>query len=467
MAALNETGRSAPTLTRTLLAWLLIPLLVLLALGAYSTYRNASHLAEAERDLVLEEVADDLAESFTSSLRNGGPVQRQSQTIDLILSDARDQRYFAIYNARGGLMAGDSRLLLQGSFHDKEERASFSYISLEGKPLRLAILQGSDEKLPGFHILVAETLVRRDRLALRLSRGVLIPHGAILILVLPLVWFGVRQGLRPLEKLRLSITSRSAQELDDLPVHEAPRELQPVVAALNGLLSRVRAAQEEQRRFTADAAHQIKTPLTALTAEIDLAMSDSSCSCAQPTYRRLQEAAARLTHLVRQLLALAHSEANRGNSHALFDLSELAKEVTGDYLSIAAARHIDLGYEGSEQTIPVQGSAILVSEAMRNLVENALKFTPESGIITVSVQAFPPSFSVADSGPGIPETEWPLIFQRFHRAPESTGIEGSGLGLAIVQEIARNHGAQISVGRSALGGALFTLQFQDQVVSQS
>jgi len=468
MATLTESGHQSASLTRKLLAWLFIPLLVLLALGAYSTYRNASHLAEAERDLVLEEVADDLEESYTSSLRNGRPVQDQSQTIELILSDSRDQRYYAIYNAQGVLMAGDVRLRPPVRFSGKEERAAFSYISLEGKPLRLAVLQGSDAKLPGFHILVAETLARRDRLALRLSRGTLIPHGIILILALPLVWFGIRQGLHPLEKLRLSIASRSAQELDDFPVHEAPRELQLMVAALNGLLLRVREAHEEQRRFTTDAAHQIKTPLAALTAEIDLALSNSSsCPCAQPTYKRLQEAASRLAHLVLQLLALAHSEANRGNGLALFDLSELAKEVTEDHLAIAAARHIDLGYEGNEQTIPVQGNAILVREAMSNLVENALKFTPENGIITVSVQASPPSISVADSGPGIPEAEWPLIFQRFHRAPESAGIQGSGLGLSIVREIARNHGAHISVGRSTLGGALFTLQFQDQLASQS
>jgi signal transduction histidine kinase len=463
MAPQFESGSREFTLTGTLLAWLLIPLIILLALGAYSTYRNASHLAEAERDLVLEEVADDLAESFTSSLRKGAPVRLDSQTVDLILSDSRDQRYFAIYDAHGTLIAGDPRLRPEVHPPVSDERASFSYISLDGKPLRLAVLQGSDEKLPGFHILVAETLARRSRLALRLSRGVLIPHGAILVLALPLVWFGVRQGLRPLERLRISITSRSAKELGDLPVREAPRELQPVVVALNGLLSRVRAAHEEQRRFTTDAAHQIKTPLAALTAELDLALSDSSCQCAQPTYQRLQESASRLAHLVRQLLALAHSEANRGITHALFDLSELAREVTGDYLSAATARHIDIGYEGSEQTIPVLGNALLVREAMKNLVENALKFTPENGVITVSVQSAPPHFSIADSGQGIPEAEWPLVFQRFHRSDRSSAIEGSGLGLAIVQEVMRDHGGEVTVGRSALGGALFTLQFQDQL----
>jgi signal transduction histidine kinase len=105
---------------------------------------------------------------------------------------------------------------------------------------------------------------------------------------------------------------------------------------------------------------------------------------------------------------------------------------------------------------------------MKNLVENALKFTPEGGTITTSVRAFPPTFSVADSGSGIPEAELPLIFQRFHRAPESSTTEGSGLGLAIVQEVARKHGATVTAARSELGGALFELRFEDEGgVSQS
>src|SRR6202142_3676510 len=270
MAASIESGTTAPTLTGTLLAWLLIPLVLLLTLAAYSTYRNASHLAEAERDLVLEEVGDDIAESFESGLQDDGSITHPSKTVELILSDARDQRYYAIYDAQGRLRSGDPRLRSQPQFSDSGH-AAFSYISLDDKPLRLAVQHGSDKILPGFQILVAETLNRRNRLALHLSQVALMPQGVILILALPLVWFGVRQGLRPLEKLRLSITSRSAQELDDLPLHDAPRELQPVLSALNGLLSRVRSAQEEQRRFTADAAHQIKTPLAALTAEIGLA----------------------------------------------------------------------------------------------------------------------------------------------------------------------------------------------------
>lgn len=467
MAPLTEMRRADPTLTRALLGWLLIPLVVLLAVSAYTTYRNASHLAETERDLVLEEITDDLEELVSTSYKADRKIDPDSLSFSVLIRDARDQRYFAIYDASGTLLAGDRRLVRVPVGSSGDERAAFDTISLNGKMLRRAVLKGERDELPGFEIQVAETTVRRDRLTLHLLRGVLVPQAYALLFSLPLVWFGIRRGLRPLEELRRRITHRSAQDLDAIPVDNIPRELRPVVTALNDLLMRFRAVQEEQRRFTADAAHQIKTPLAVLMAEIELARSDTTCPCAQPTYDRLQKAAARLTHLVRQLLALAHSEVHESAAHALFDLSELAREVTAEFVAAAARRRIDLGFEGTEQAIPVRGNTVLIQEAMKNLLENALKFTPEGGTVTASVQAFPPTFSVADSGPGIPEAELPLIFKRFHRAPESSTAEGSGLGLAIVQEVARKHGAVVTAGKSALGGALFEFRFEDDAVSQS
>lgn len=465
MARPPDMRRSERTLTRALLGWLLIPLVILLAVSAYTTYRNAYHLAETERDLVLEEIADDLQELVSATLAANRKIDLDSLSFSLLIRDARDQRYFAIYDTHGTLLAGDHRLTRVPAGSD--ERAAFDTLSLDGKTLRRAVLNGERDSLPGFEIQVAETTVRRDRLTLHLLRGVLVPQAFSLLLSLPLIWFGISRGLRPLEELRRRITHRSAQDLDAIPVDNIPRELLPVVTALNDLLLRFRAVQEEQRRFTADAAHQIKTPLAILAAEIELARSDATCPCAQPTYERLQTATFRLTHLVRQLLALAHSEANEGAAHVLFDLSELARDVTGDFVAAAARRRIDLGFEGTEQAIPVRGNVILIREAMKNLLENALKFTPEGGMVTLSTHAYPPTFSVADSGPGIPEAELPLIFKRFHRAPEGSTAEGSGLGLAIVQEVARKHGAVVTAGKSTLGGALFEFQFEGGAVSQS
>jgi two-component system sensor histidine kinase TctE len=467
MTLRSEVRRREPTLIRALLGWLLIPLFFLLAVSAYTTYRNASHLAETERDLVLEEITDDVKELVSAARESNHKVDPDSLAFSLLIRDARDQRYFAIYDAGGTLLAGDRRLTRMGIGSGSGNRAVFGDFSLDGRKLRRAALKGSAEDLPGFEIQVAETLVRRDRLTLHLLRGVLVPQAFVLILSIPLIWFGIGRGLHPLEELRRRITHRSAQDLDAIPVDNAPKELLPVVSALNDLLLRFRAVQEEQRRFMADAAHQIKTPLAVLTAEIDLALADPDCPCARPTYLRLQKATSRLAHLVRQLLALAHSEANASNAHVLFDLADLAREVTGDYVAAAARKRIDLGFEGAEQAIPLRGNAILVREAMKNLLENALKFTPAGGTITTSTRVDPPVFSVADSGPGIAEAELPLIFQRFHRAPESSATEGSGLGLAIVQEVARKHGAVVTAGKSALGGALFELRFESDAVSQS
>ena len=462
-----ESRRKERTLTRALMGWLLIPLIFLLAVSAYTTYRNASHLAETERDLVLEEITDDLKELVSAAYESDKAIDPNALSLSLLIRDAKDQRYYAIYDARGALLAGDRRLTRMGTAIGSDQHVVFSSLSLDGRKVRRAVLKGSPKDLPGFEIQVAETTFRRDRLTLHLLRGVLVPQAFVLFFSILLIWFGVSRGLRPLEALRRSITHRSAEDLVAIPTDTVPRELQPVVTALNDLLSRFKAVQEEQRRFMADAAHQIKTPLAVLTAELDLARSDATCPCAQPTYSRLQVATSRLAHLVRQLLTLAHSEANAGKTPVLFDLSELAREVTGDFVAAAARRRIDLGFEGTEQTIPLWGNPMLVREAMKNLVENALKFTPEGGTVTTSARAFPPVFAVADSGPGIPEAELPLIFQRFHRAPESSTTEGSGLGLAIVQEVAHKHGAVVTVGKSELGGALFELQFEGDAVSQS
>ncbi len=463
-----EARSGAPTLTHALLGWLLIPLFILLGVSAYTTYRNAAHLAQTERDLVLEEITDDLKELASVALENNRKIDASdSRSFSLLIRDARDQRYFAIYDASGALLAGDPRLPRMGGGFGGDKHAMFGTVTLDGRNLRRAAIKGSQEDLPGFEIQVAETTVRRDRLILHLLRGVLVPQAFVLLLSIPLIWFGVSRGLRPLEELRRRITHRSAQGLDAIPIDDAPRELQPVVGALNDLLSRVRAGQAEQRRFTADAAHQIKTPLAVLTAEIDLALSDTTCPCARPTLSRLEKATSRLAHLVSQLLALAHSEANEGKTHVLFDLSELAREVSGEFVAAAASRRIDLGFEGIEQAIPVRGNVILVKEAMKNLVDNALKFTPEGGTVTTSARACPPVFAVADSGPGIPEAELPLIFRRFHRAPDSSTTEGSGLGLAIVQEVARKHGAVVTAGKSELGGARFEFRFEHTAVSQS
>ena len=465
MNAPPESALHEASLTRTLIGWLLVPLLIMLAVSAFSTYRSSSRLAETERDLVLEEVADNLLDAAADARKATGKVDLDAETLHLILGDAKDHRRYAIYDAKGLLLAGDPRLSMQAS--DAANRALFSYLSLDGDTERMVALKGDQKNLPGFGILVAESMTRRNHLALRLSRVVLVPQAIVILLTVPLIWFSVKRGLRPLDRLCQRISHRPARQFKDLSVQGTPRELQPVVRALNDMLAQVRAAQDEQHRFTADAAHQIKTPLAALKAEIDFAQSDPSYAPAQPVLKRLGDSANRLTHLVQQLLALAHSEASDGNAMALLDLTELAREVTRDYVPIAHVRHIDLGYEGPEHTIPIRGNAVLIREAMKNLLDNAIKFTPDSGTVTVSVKGAPPCFAVADSGPGIPEEQQPFIFERFHRAPDNAATQGSGLGLAIVHEIARNHGATISVGRSALGGALFSLQFQDQAVSQT
>ena len=219
MTSPPETRRSTPSLTRALLGWLLIPLFFLLAVSAYTTYRNASHLAETERDLVLEEITDDLKEFVSAAFESNRTIDPNSLALGLLIRDARDQRYFAIYDASGKLLVGDGRLTRMGNSIGSDRRAVFGNLSLDGRPLRRAILKGGPDDLPGFEIQVAETMVRRDRLTLHLVRGVLVPQAFVLILSIPLIWFGIGRGLQPLEVLRRRITHRSGSGCDSSRQH--------------------------------------------------------------------------------------------------------------------------------------------------------------------------------------------------------------------------------------------------------
>lgn len=447
----------------TLLAWISIPLLALLLVSMFFAYRNADRLAEVERDFLLQEALDDLAESFDSALRKNEPLSSHSLSIRLLLDNAQDRRYYAIRNKQGVMLAGNEGLfgsVVSGKQNTDEVR--FFYSTFQGHPIRVALLTYDKDRLPDYQLMVAETLNARSALAIELSKAALFPQVAILLSILPLIWFGIRRGLYSIQMLHEIVLRRSPKDLTPIPADLAPRELRSLLKAFNELLQRVGEVQDEQRRFIASAAHQIKTPIAVMSGEMDLSLDESACDCAKPALRRLKHSLNRLSHLVRQLLALALAEATEAHGHQVFDLEELAMEVVAEYVPEASRKRIDLGFEGCEQIVPVFGNPVLVREAIKNLVENAIKFTPESGVVTVGVSRLPPTILVSDSGMGIPENYQPLLGRRFQRADEHKSIEGNGLGLSIVVEVARSHRANVSVRKSSLGGAMFEFRFSEQ-----
>jgi two-component system sensor histidine kinase TctE len=226
-----------------------------------------------------------------------------------------------------------------------------------------------------------------------------------------------------------------------------------LLVALNDVMVRLEENLMAQRRFIADAAHQLKTPLTGLRMQTELALHETDIGS---MHERLQQAAVsaeRLSHLTHQLLSLARAEATTESSDAFrqLDLNELAPQVTRDWVERAMAKGIEIGFDGADRPLPVVGSAFLLRELLGNLIDNAIKYTPEGGQVTVRLSPGRQiRLEVSDTGIGIPIAERDRVFERFYRVPES-GTDGSGLGLSIVQEIAELHRATVDISAGDAG----------------
>jgi two-component system OmpR family sensor kinase len=272
---------------------------------------------------------------------------------------------------------------------------------------------------------------------------------ALRTVVALLIWLTIARGLAPLDRVADAVERRSSALLEPLSEEGLPREVQPLVGALNGLLSRLRLALDAQRAFIADAAHELRTPLTAVHLQAQLAERASDEPERRAALADLKGGLDRATRLVEQLLTLAREEPGVADRPpAMIDLAALARAVVADLAPLAGAKRIDLGLN-AEGRVPLRGDAEAITTLLSNLVDNALRYTPEGGRVDVSVaiDADGPQLSVRDSGPGIPEADRDRVFDRFVRGSLAAGVvRGSGLGLSIVKRIADRHGADIAVG---------------------
>lgn len=281
----------------------------------------------------------------------------------------------------------------------------------------------------------------------------LLPELLLTLVSASVIWFGVRSGLRPLDKLRSELADRSQADLRPVTV-DMPEEIQPVAVEINELLRRLELALDSQRNFVSDAAHQLRTPIAALQAQVELAKCEEG-SAVDSKLLGIQAATQRLAHLVEQLLALARAEPQLGQTSTAVDLVFMVHQVAESWFPKAIEKEIDLGFELSPAT--VLGNEILLQELLANLLDNAMRHTPRGGFVTVSCgeSAGNAWLKVEDSGSGVAESERARIFERFYRPPGQSS-DGCGLGLAIVREIARQHHGTVEVGSSERWrGALF------------
>jgi two-component system, OmpR family, sensor histidine kinase TctE len=366
----------------------------------------------------------------------------------VLRTDRYDSIFYRVLSPGGLDIAGDPGLPLP----DNENTLTYDVV-LNGTPLRVVAVATPCGR-SACTVLVGETTVKRDRLARDILVSSMFPELLIAVSTLVLVWFGVKRGLWPLAKLSEEIKARSPRDLRPIDAASAPDETRALVAALNGLLEEVSHAAQNQQRFIANAAHQLRTPLAGLQAHTELALSKPLPDSARAQIEQVHRATIRTARLANQLLALARAEPGALAASAPVKLNGLIEGEADAWLRQAMAREVDLGFE--VEPASVSGDAFLLREALANLVHNAIEYSPRGARVTVRAGksngggAF---LEVEDDGPGIPAPERERVLERFYRVPGTPGT-GSGLGLAIVHDIAAGHGAAIELAEGAGGRGL-------------
>jgi two-component system sensor histidine kinase TctE len=469
-----------------ILDWMLAPLLLLWPMSLALTYAAAQNIANQPYDRELGEMARTIARQIVFERSDADGTSRTHLRLpdiaaDVLRADDIDRVYFRVLGPGGEHVGGDPELAAPEDSPTPQE-LRFRDDEIHSEPVRIAYLwvPGASVETPAL-VQVAETLGKRSRLATEIIKGVIIPQFVILPLAVLLVWLALARGIRPLNELQQRIRRRRSEDLSPIDERDAPEEVAPLVRAINDLLARLDQSIGTQKHFLADAAHQLKTPLAGLRTQAELAQREIDAGQQDPrslkrSLQQIAHSSQRAAHMVNQLLAMARAEDKESAQRQQHvRLARLAREVVRDFVPRAMDKHIDLGYEGpdgDDSATGMIGQPLLIRELIRNLVDNALHYTPSGGVVTVRVTSDPFGqvvvLQVEDSGPGIAEAERDLVFQPFYRAMDAQA-DGSGLGLAIVREIATQHNTTVTVDdararasatQAGQGpGALFTLRF--------
>ena len=461
----QSTRRVDPRgLRQRLLVALLVPLILILIGSSILDYRLAKQTANSAYDQSLADSVFDL-ESHIRKQNFPGFLDLTEEAEAMLRSNAPDMLYFSVRDGAGKILAGDSDLPELAA--SDSEQVRFADGTYKGKAVRMAAHR---LKLTAgnIQIVVVETREKRKLSSQRILTAMILPNLAVIFATLLAVLLGVRHGLLPLQAVEREIASRSVSDLREIDLASTPSEIRPMLRRLNELFGLLRESAEVQQRFIADAAHQLRTPLAGLQTQLDLAANEGAFGHNSERLGHIEEATGRIGHLLTQLLSYARAETSNPvvESFAEVALDQAVEKSASTFLDAALAKEIDLGYEIAPAT--TLGLAWMLQEALANLIDNAIRYTPAGGIITVHCgetdgRAF---IEVEDSGPGIPEAQRKQVFERFYRIPGSPG-NGCGLGLAIVSEIAQLHGATVQLDSGETGGLRVGIRFRQASETQT
>jgi len=464
-------ARPLGSLRSQLLRWLILPLVALVALNAVSLYRDALEAADVAYDRSLLSSTRALAERV--SVRDGKVVANVPYVaLDSFETDTLGRIYYKVTGLQGETVSGYDDLppvpknVPRSDLYPALVR--FYHADYNGEPVRIAALLQPvyDDSMRGIALIqVGETLDARHALSRRILLSTLLRQALLVVAVATLVWFAVRLVLRPLMRLKNEVETRPLSDLSDIDQALVHKEVRPLVAAMNGTMARMQDLIAGQRRFIADASHQLRTPLAVLKTQAELALRENDADAMRAIVRSIAGTTDSAIHLANRLLTLARIEHGSGSvDKAPVSLAALAGQAGLELALPAVQKGIDLALEtGDGEDTTVHGQALLLHELVANLLDNAIRYTPPGGSVLLRIKrsgdaqgAGPVVLDVIDSGPGIPAAEHDKVLMPFYRAQATLEANpgGTGLGLAIVRDIAVMHGATLALGQGEDGRGL-------------
>lgn len=457
------------SLRQRLLLWLLPPIVLLTALWFWAAYLIVLHFTHLAYDRGLEDTVETLAGQVTFMVDDvliNLPLAAQQ----MIEYDQVDEVYFSISDEDGHMLAGN-RALPAGNTKETRDNTDFYDGLTQGVPVRIAEYRLEHPFGGGqYFVRVAETLNKREILVREVLTYMTPPQLLFLAGITWLVWHGIGRGVSPLSRIRDAIAQRTHEDLSPLDESGLPSEVHQQVRVINELMLRLGRTLDSQRRFIADATHQLRTPITVLRTRTELAMRTSDPETLRSIVQEFDAATTRLVRLANQLLNLSRAEAGLHGSLAASALkvAEVVEDAVAGLVPMALEKNIEVRVDIDPELPPLNGDPQLLAEMLGNLLDNAIRYTPNGGRVEVSVTANTSHivFAVTDNGPGIPPVERSRVMERFYRRTETTS-EGSGLGLAIAREIAILHHGSITLETGSGGqglSAVITIPWREELV---
>jgi len=447
----------ARSLRGELLVWILLPLAIVVGFNVWTDHTGAVSTADLITDRTLLASARVIAEQIKD---NDGSVEAliPPSALEMFASDDHDRVIYRVLAPTGELIAGYPDVAgPPAPPHDLEP--VFFATRFRVEDIRaVAIAQPVVSKLADGRalVIVGTTLRGHDRLVADLWRSSILNQLVLVGLAALLALYGLRRGLAPLQGLRREVAARHPRSIGKIETARVQREVRPLVEALNDAFDRMQGFISMQRRFVANASHQMRTPLAVLKIQSTVGLRETDIAAKNEALEAIDHGLDAVSRLVNQLLTLARAEPGSASLRKeRVDFVAIAREALEGLAPLALDREIDLTLDAPDAPLAMQGHSTLLREIVANLVENALRYTPCGGAIAVAIQRELGQIvlSVADSGPGIAEAERAQVFERFYRLPGSKG-DGSGLGLAIVKEIVIAHDGDVILTDAVSGTGL-------------